>query len=39
MIPLAVERLKEKKYEDTAYFEPLYLKEFVAIKSTKNIFG
>lgn len=39
MIPLAFERLKEKKYEDVAYFEPLYLKEFVAIKSTKNIFG
>lgn len=39
MIPLAVERLKENLYEDVAYFEPLYLKEFVAIKSTKNVLG
>ena len=28
MIPLAWESFKEKKFEDVAYFEPFYLKEF-----------
>lgn len=28
MIPLAWEAFKEKKFEDVAYFEPFYLKEF-----------
>jgi len=39
MIPLAQNLLKNKKYEDVAYFEPFYLKDFVAIKSSKNVFG
>jgi tRNA threonylcarbamoyladenosine biosynthesis protein TsaB len=30
MAPLAHERFVNKKFEDTAYFEPFYLKEFVA---------
>lgn len=28
-----------KQFEDTAYFEPFYLKDFIAIKSKKNILG
>lgn len=28
-----------KKFEDTAYYEPLYLKNFVVIPSKKNILG
>ncbi|MCQ2146018.1 MAG: tRNA (adenosine(37)-N6)-threonylcarbamoyltransferase complex dimerization subunit type 1 TsaB [Bacteroidales bacterium] len=37
MLVPAVEALKEKKFEDIAYFEPFYLKQFVAIVSKKNI--
>ena len=29
---------KEKRFEDVAYFEPFYLKEFVATVSRKNLF-
>lgn len=29
---------KEKRFEDTAYFEPFYLKEFTATVSRKNLF-
>lgn len=32
---LADEKLKQEKFEDTAYFEPFYLKEFVAGKPKK----
>ena len=39
MIPLAYEQYNQKAFEDVAYFEPFYLKDFVAIKSTKNILG
>ncbi len=35
---LAQESYKKKQFADVAYFEPLYLKEFVAIKSTKKLF-
>jgi len=31
--------VKEEKYEDLAYFEPYYLKDFIATKSSKNISG
>jgi len=37
MLVPAVAALKEKKFEDIAYFEPFYLKQFVAIVSKKNI--
>lgn len=37
MLPLAMERLEKGRFEDTAYFEPLYLKEFVATVSKKNL--
>ena len=30
---------KNHHYEDVAYFEPLYLKDFIASKPRKNIFG
>ncbi|MCF8345952.1 MAG: tRNA (adenosine(37)-N6)-threonylcarbamoyltransferase complex dimerization subunit type 1 TsaB [Bacteroidales bacterium] len=30
MIPLALEAMKHQNFEDTAYFEPYYLKDFVA---------
>lgn len=39
MIPKAVEYNRKEQYEDLAYFEPFYLKDFVAVKSTKNILG
>lgn len=38
MAPLAQAAAKEKRYEDIAYFEPFYLKEFVATVSKKNLF-
>lgn len=36
MMPLAEKRLAEGRFEDVAYFEPHYLKEFVA-KQAKNL--
>lgn len=30
---------EQKNFVDVAYFEPFYLKDFVALKSTKNVFG
>ena len=33
MMPLAERRIAQGRIEDTAYFEPYYLKDFVAIKS------
>ncbi len=30
---------EQKVFADVAYFEPFYLKDFVALKSTKNVFG
>jgi len=32
MVHLALEKYKSKQFEDTAYFEPFYLKDFVAGK-------
>lgn len=31
--------LREKRYEDTAYFEPFYLKDFITSRPKKNILG
>lgn len=39
MIPLAQEIFEQKKFEDVAYFEPYYLKAFVAKMPTKNVLG
>jgi tRNA threonylcarbamoyladenosine biosynthesis protein TsaB len=39
MIKPAVAAFQAKKFVDTAYFEPFYLKDFVAIPSKKNILG
>ena len=33
MFPLAERSMHLKEFQDVAYFEPFYLKEFVAIKS------
>ncbi|HEX2921668.1 MAG TPA: tRNA (adenosine(37)-N6)-threonylcarbamoyltransferase complex dimerization subunit type 1 TsaB [Bacteroidales bacterium] len=33
------EAYNEKKFEDIAYFEPLYLKDFITTKQKKNILG
>lgn len=33
MLPIAIERLRQGRVEDVAYFEPFYLKDFVAKKS------
>jgi tRNA threonylcarbamoyladenosine biosynthesis protein TsaB len=38
MIPLALKSLANKTFEDVAYFEPYYLKDFVATKSQKKVF-
>lgn len=37
MIKLAVEAWEKKDFEDTAYFEPFYLKDFVATTSKKKV--
>ena len=39
MIPLACKAYAEKIFVDTAYFEPFYLKDFIATVPRKNIFG
>jgi len=38
MAPLAQAAWEEKRFEDLAYFEPFYLKDFVATVSRKNLF-
>lgn len=38
MAALAEEAYAEKRFEDLAYFEPFYLKDFVATVSRKNLF-
>ncbi|NPA43552.1 MAG: tRNA (adenosine(37)-N6)-threonylcarbamoyltransferase complex dimerization subunit type 1 TsaB [Chlorobi bacterium] len=38
MLPLVLEKWEKREFEDIAYFEPFYLKEFIA-KKKKNIFG
>jgi tRNA threonylcarbamoyladenosine biosynthesis protein TsaB len=35
----ALQSLQLKKFEDVAYFEPFYLKDFIATKPKKNILG
>lgn len=37
MVPLAEKAFSENKFENVAYFEPFYLKEFVATVSKKQI--
>lgn len=39
MIPLAEEAWREKKFVDTAYFEPFYLKEFQATTPKNKVLG
>ena len=38
MAPLAEAAYSEKRFEDVAYFEPFYLKDFVATVSRKKLF-
>ena len=38
MLSPALKAYKEKRFEDVAYFEPYYLKEFVATVSKKKLF-
>jgi len=38
MAKAATEAYNEKRFEDSAYFEPFYLKQFVATVSTKKLF-
>ena len=38
MLQPAMQAYKEKRFEDVAYFEPFYLKEFVATVSKKKLF-
>lgn len=37
MLPLALKAYKDEQFEDIAYFEPFYLKDFVAIKSKNKV--
>lgn len=37
MIPLSSKRVNNNLFEDVAYFEPFYLKDFIATVSKKNI--
>lgn len=39
MLTPATNALKDQHFEDVAYFEPFYLKDFVTTKSKKNILG
>jgi len=36
MINYAEEKFNNKDWEDVAYFEPFYLKDFIATKPVKN---
>lgn len=38
MAPLALQPYKKNLFENVAYFEPYYLKDFIATRSHKNIF-
>ncbi len=39
MISFSEKAFKEQKFEDVAYFEPFYLKNFIATVPKKNIYG
>jgi len=39
MVPLAIKLFESKKFENTAYFEPFYLKDFIATIPKKDIYG
>jgi len=39
MIELSYKKFTKQQFEDTAYFEPFYLKDFVATTPKKNIFN
>lgn len=36
-VKIAFDKFQHKEFEDLAYFEPYYLKEFIATKSKKNL--
>ncbi len=38
MIHQAFQKYKNQEFEDVAYFEPFYLKDFIALKSKKKLF-
>jgi tRNA threonylcarbamoyladenosine biosynthesis protein TsaB len=35
----AIKSLREQRFEDIAYFEPFYLKDFITSRPKKNILG
>ncbi|MCG8701107.1 MAG: tRNA (adenosine(37)-N6)-threonylcarbamoyltransferase complex dimerization subunit type 1 TsaB [Bacteroidales bacterium] len=39
MLQLAQQKLTDQSFEDVAYFEPFYLKDFIATVSKKNVLG
>ena len=39
MIPFSEEAYQKGRFEDVAYFEPFYLKDFIATVPKKNIYG
>lgn len=38
MVDLSFDKFQRKDFEDVAYFEPFYLKDFIALKSKKSLF-
>ncbi len=38
MAALAEEEYRQRRFRDTAYFEPFYLKEFTATVSARKLF-
>jgi tRNA threonylcarbamoyladenosine biosynthesis protein TsaB len=38
MIEISYKKFKNKEFEDNAYFEPFYLKDFIAIKPKNKMF-
>jgi tRNA threonylcarbamoyladenosine biosynthesis protein TsaB len=38
MVQLAEQKFAQRQFEDVAYFEPFYLKDFVAVKAVKKVF-
>jgi tRNA threonylcarbamoyladenosine biosynthesis protein TsaB len=36
MVNLSYKKFKEKQFEDVAYFEPFYLKDFITVAKNQN---
>jgi len=38
MVRLSYLKFQQQNFEDVAYFEPFYLKDFIGVKATKKYF-